>query len=1161
MKFLRATADCSQRQDASDFSHHDPGQFDSMHASQPDETPTSNLLAPVTERKVKKRSRSMKRTALNKLNTPFFPPTFPLADGCSSALSRHSKPVQVDQANVTRDQSLELPSQFHDMQTSAVTEATEKFSAMSLKEIRAAQEEIRATLNQESLDFLKQRSQAKLSEAEPAESHRTRENALSAEHCKSAAIKFPPSDADELPLDDTSIGSREEGAGAGVSLRSAVSCESSSVVIKDSVADGLGDEDTVMDGNDEEKRRWMTDAVNIYDGQNIVDGLLEVAVEKMGADGSLRFDLEGEILTPQEIENLPTHLGLHHHGSSPASAGYTLADILTLSRSTVMSQRVMSLRIFARMLHRHGDTVLDILLPSGGLALLFSEFPASEAFRASLTNQVAYLETVEAVLTRVFHTESDELSRDCYFASALYSSSSGISSPVADVFAEPSCLDLLLRMAKQCFSSQPALGERALNMMRVITVHSHKACDSVLTNESFCSRIQELCIGNDRLNPSTTMLSCDILAHVTSNAAWGNLPGSQSALDTVFADQFLNRLTAHLTWVLREDLQNLTHTMKCAAKGVLRLFRAAFAFERGVSAFTTAIRAVCCLVEDNDDVGSEAYLGLEAYTHCLYSRYPGYKIPRSTVVQQSEDTSNAPRVGEDEMTHVRMQLSSLVPVAVSAIRVFSTKNPDVANTKKAAAGHFAATLFSNIPLPLKESWTNDVLNTCSTTSAALQQNTAANIQDMECMQTLGSVSQAGARLLRRVKLQRGYIAREAKLLLEGAETERRVLNECTTEKPWRPIANGCAEWLAKWVKDEPSVDTIRRAIHLLPYLRDILVIANLLSQIICSLPLLGETDQILSLNEAEQGAKVLIPAALEEVSSPHTVEDCDNKDRGRKALSAMENFCDLWIRGSGTFESSISVVAALFKARLLNNTALFESLLQAPVSECCQTERLFRLLFEVGIACVENNEPLISSQHKTVLGAMSTDLVSDLSKSILSLCDLFVARGPLIEIHTADLKSGFPTGDPLASVIFSIMCREDVDISLRLSLWQKTVDDCGGGLLFASAHCITGGSACERTVIRREDELLGSISVSMARGLLDGERCPLALRKFIAERFVAHFHDDIRTDPIGEVFGSLQKSARLAAMATLKGMLEDVTLNEKRVIPVRELLSLHMSEL
>ncbi|CAJ1073547.1 RNA polymerase II-associated protein 1 [Xyrichtys novacula] len=90
-----------------------------------------------------------------------------------------------------------------------------------------------------------------------------------------------------------------------------------------------------------------------------------------------RFDLVGNLIPP--TEDLPTHLGLHHHGEEPERAGYSLQELFLLSRSQVTQQRSLALSSLACILSkaRAGEylsvltgSVISTLLDAGLLFLL-----------------------------------------------------------------------------------------------------------------------------------------------------------------------------------------------------------------------------------------------------------------------------------------------------------------------------------------------------------------------------------------------------------------------------------------------------------------------------------------------------------------------------------------------------------------------------------------------------------------------------------------------------------------------------------------------------------------------------------------------------------------------------------------------------------------------
>ncbi|XP_074145441.1 RNA polymerase II-associated protein 1 isoform X2 [Sminthopsis crassicaudata] len=90
-----------------------------------------------------------------------------------------------------------------------------------------------------------------------------------------------------------------------------------------------------------------------------------------------RFGLQGELLAPDA--DLPTHLGLHHHGEEAERAGYSLQEIFHLARSQISQQRALALQMLARIISKAQagefgsqltDSVLRLLLDAGFLFLL-----------------------------------------------------------------------------------------------------------------------------------------------------------------------------------------------------------------------------------------------------------------------------------------------------------------------------------------------------------------------------------------------------------------------------------------------------------------------------------------------------------------------------------------------------------------------------------------------------------------------------------------------------------------------------------------------------------------------------------------------------------------------------------------------------------------------
>jgi hypothetical protein len=63
----------------------------------------------------------------------------------------------------------------------------------------------------------------------------------------------------------------------------------------------------------------------------------------------LRFDFDGQLLVPSQ-KGVSTFEGLHHHGDDPTEAGYTIPELLRLSRSAFSGQRTLALQTITAIL-------------------------------------------------------------------------------------------------------------------------------------------------------------------------------------------------------------------------------------------------------------------------------------------------------------------------------------------------------------------------------------------------------------------------------------------------------------------------------------------------------------------------------------------------------------------------------------------------------------------------------------------------------------------------------------------------------------------------------------------------------------------------------------------------------------------------------------------
>lgn len=70
------------------------------------------------------------------------------------------------------------------------------------------------------------------------------------------------------------------------------------------------------------------------------------------APSELRFDFNGNLLTPRQSRAIDPSKGLHHHGDAPSAAGYTILELAHLARSSHSAQRSMAIQTLGRVLHK-----------------------------------------------------------------------------------------------------------------------------------------------------------------------------------------------------------------------------------------------------------------------------------------------------------------------------------------------------------------------------------------------------------------------------------------------------------------------------------------------------------------------------------------------------------------------------------------------------------------------------------------------------------------------------------------------------------------------------------------------------------------------------------------------------------------------------------------
>lgn len=96
--------------------------------------------------------------------------------------------------------------------------------------------------------------------------------------------------------------------------------------------------------SDPDKLEWMQSSTSQTDSY-------DPSASKLGAK-DIRFSFKGELIAPRTASEIPVTEGLHHHGDAPDAAGYTIAELAHLARSSYPAQRCIAFQTLGRVLYR-----------------------------------------------------------------------------------------------------------------------------------------------------------------------------------------------------------------------------------------------------------------------------------------------------------------------------------------------------------------------------------------------------------------------------------------------------------------------------------------------------------------------------------------------------------------------------------------------------------------------------------------------------------------------------------------------------------------------------------------------------------------------------------------------------------------------------------------
>lgn len=488
----------------------------------------------------------------------------------------------------------------------------------------------------------------------------------------------------------------------------------------------ISDEDA-MSPDEIEKTSWtrenMVEKVAVADA---LGGAVDKATESLGELAKWRFDLQGNRLSEEDSQALPTHLGLHHHGTQPDLAGYTMADIVMLARSSVTAQRSIAMTITARAVSRYEHAVVDPLLNSGGLQQILGEGPpgsTSSSGHLHFSNSLTYLSLVETLV--VFEQKktrrvdaSQLLPEHVYYASRFYlPDGTGDPQPVLSCLISAECHTHVLSIASLALAHgnlDAAL--QALRVLSCFTDHSAQAAMDLATKASAKAQLQTLSLsgvddllreaieqraafdatgGNEaeprlQLRTQIALQGASILSACVVHAGWVGETDSTRTDKGICSDAILARSSSIVATVSGLTSNAMQHyaSLRDYLLGALRILRAANTHGQGLADFSRCLNSLPALVEtslaiaaskegaqpvrggSSEDMlfATEVLLAIEAFVRSVVC----YATTSPEKPQQGQCQREAGDRPVEIPEHLKERIRDLMPSALHALGVFGS---------------------------------------------------------------------------------------------------------------------------------------------------------------------------------------------------------------------------------------------------------------------------------------------------------------------------------------------------------------------------------------------------------------------------------------------------------------------------------------------------------
>ncbi|KRZ07010.1 RNA polymerase II-associated protein 1 [Trichinella zimbabwensis] len=130
-----------------------------------------------------------------------------------------------------------------------------------------------------------------------------------------------------------------------------------------------------------------------------------------------RFDLQGNLMDPEK--DVPTYLGLHHHADQPNKAGYTIEELVYLTRSKNFSQRVLAINVLAHIIRNAYSGMFDSIIQPPLLDAVIDTYVVLFVRLCFDETSVSMLCACLRFFESLLYCQLDETLLDCTFESCV----------------------------------------------------------------------------------------------------------------------------------------------------------------------------------------------------------------------------------------------------------------------------------------------------------------------------------------------------------------------------------------------------------------------------------------------------------------------------------------------------------------------------------------------------------------------------------------------------------------------------------------------------------------------------------------------------------------------------------------------------------------------